>query len=143
MLGRPRVDVYASSLRRESPRRDRSADPRPTGATHRADGVAPSVACHEGRLVMMGWYGHGMGAWAWTIVGLFWIVMIGLIVLGTVAVLSSRSHVGNSRDHDGSSRDESATEILDRRFARGDIDEESYRAHRAALMSSRHHVDHS
>ena len=83
---------------------------------------------------MMGWYGHGMGAWAWTFAGLFWVVMIGLIVLGTVAVLTARSHVGNSRD-------ESATEILDRRFARGDIDEESYRAHRAALMSSRHHVD--
>jgi putative membrane protein len=92
---------------------------------------------------MMGWYGHGMGAWAWTFVGPFWVVVIGLIVLGTVAVLTARSHVGNSRDHDGSSRDESATDILDRRFARGEIDEETYQAHRAALTSPRRHVDNS
>jgi putative membrane protein len=92
---------------------------------------------------MMGWYGHGMSAWAWTFMGLFWVVAIGLIVLCTVAVLTARSHVGDPRDRGGSSQDESATDILDRRFARGEIDEETFQAHRAALTSPRRHVDDS
>jgi putative membrane protein len=138
--------VYASSTRRESPSGDRSADPRPTGATYNADGVAPSVAWLEGRLVMMGWYRHGMGAWAWTFLGLFWFVIIGLVVLCTVVVLNARTHVGHTRDlrprdHSGISADhddscdDSAIAILDRRFARGEIDEQTFRAHRSALTN--------
>lgn len=89
---------------------------------------------------MMGWYRHDMGAWAWTLMGLFWLVIIALVALCTVAVLTMRSRGGSSGDH-GDSRDETATDILDRRFARGEIDEETFLAHRAALTSPRRHID--
>lgn len=100
---------------------------------------------------MMGWHRHGMDAWAWTFLGLFWVVIIGLVVLCTVAVLTART-VGytrdlRARDHDGSSgdhddsRDDSAIAILDRRFARGEMDERTFRAHRSALTSPPRRVD--
>ena len=121
------------------------------GCHARTDRVSPSVACLEGWLVMMGWYGHDMGAWAWTLMGLFWIVIIGLVVLcimTLVTTLTRRGHRtedgGSDRENSGNSGDshaETATDILDRRFARGEIDEETFLAHRAALTSPRRHVD--
>jgi len=99
---------------------------------------------------MMGWYGHGMGAWAWTLLGLFWVVVIGLVVLCIVAIQTARSHIGgprdgrdggNSQDGGSDSRDDSAIAILDRRFARGEIDEETFQAHRAALTGPARRVD--
>ena len=74
MRGRPCVDVRVVV-------RTRISVARPIGRSQ-ADGChhAPSVACLEGRLVMMGWYRHDMGGWAWTFMGLFWIVIIGLVV---------------------------------------------------------------
>ena len=149
MHGRPCLDVRVV--------RTRISVARPVGRSQadgchaRADGVAPSVACLEGRLVMMGWYRHNMGAWAWTLMGLFWIVILGLVVLCIVTLVTTLAHRGSHRENSHSyrenssnsrdSRDETATDILDRRFARGEIDEETFLAHRAALTSPRHHVD--
>jgi putative membrane protein len=80
---------------------------------------------------MMGWYGSGMGFGAWLLMGVFWLVLLGLIIWAVVRLLPDRSDGG------GGARLESPEEILDRRFARGEIDLETYQAQRAALASAR------
>ena len=60
---------------------------------------------------MMGWYGGGMGSVGWLGMGLFWLILLGLIVW-LVARLLPGSGGGTTRD-----TGESALEILDRRLA--------------------------
>jgi putative membrane protein len=79
---------------------------------------------------VMGWYGGGMGAGMWMFMGVFWLVLFGLIIWAVVRLLPSRE-TGPGRDLD------TPEEILDRRFARGEIDLEAYQAQRAALASAR------
>jgi putative membrane protein len=79
---------------------------------------------------MMGWYGGGMGYGAWAFMGLFWLVLLGVIIWAVVRLLPARAG-------DGYRERESPEEILDRRFARGEIDVETYRAQRAALTEVR------
>lgn len=74
---------------------------------------------------MMG-YGWGMGTAGWIFMALFWIVLVGLVIWAAVALLP-----GNRSG--GPGRTESPREILDRRFARGEIDVEQYRSARAEL----------
>lgn len=63
---------------------------------------------------MMGGYGWMMG-WAW----LFWLLLvIGLVLLGIVAVRAFTGGIGEDR---------SARRILDERYARGEITTEEYR----------------
>ncbi len=82
---------------------------------------------------MMGWYGTGMGWGAWLGMGLFWLVLVGVILYAVVRLLPS-GRSGRDRDD----RDpESPEAILDRRFARGEIDIETYQAQRAALRQAR------
>jgi putative membrane protein len=84
---------------------------------------------------MMGWYGGGMGAGAWMFMGLFWLVALGLIIWAVVRLLPGRD---SGSGHSGSSAEAETPEaILDRRFARGEIDLETYQAQRAALASAR------
>jgi putative membrane protein len=79
---------------------------------------------------MMGWYG-GMGLGAWLFMGTFWVALLALIVWLVVRLLpsGSRAQVGSGV--------ESPEDILDRRFARGEIDEQTYAAQRAALAAHR------
>ena len=79
---------------------------------------------------MMGGYGGGMGPVGWVFMGLFWVVLFGFIAWALVRLLPS-GHGAPGRDH------ESPEEILDRRFARGEIDLETYQAQRAALVAAR------
>jgi putative membrane protein len=79
---------------------------------------------------MMGWYGGGMSLWAWLFMGTFWIALLTLIVWLVVRLLPT-----GSRPAGGDL--ESPEDILDRRFARGEIDEPSYAAQRAALAARR------
>lgn len=78
---------------------------------------------------MMGGYG-GMGGGAWAFMGIFWVALLVLIVFLVVRLLPS----GGRRDPAGP---ESPEEILDRRFARGELDAEAYQAQRSALSSVR------
>lgn len=81
---------------------------------------------------MMGWYGAGMGFVGWLFMGLFWLVLLGVIIYAVVRLLPAR--------HDGPARPngaETPEEILDRRFARGDIDVEQYHLQRDALARTR------
>jgi putative membrane protein len=79
---------------------------------------------------MMGWYGPGMGWGAWFFMGLFWLALVVLIVWLVTRLLPSRHQPPVSGQ-------DSPEEILDRRFARGEIDEETYRAQRTALAQTR------
>ena len=78
---------------------------------------------------MMG-YGWGMGLAGWIFMGLFWVVVIGLIVWAVVALLpDSRSGVRG--------RPDTPEEIVDRRFALGELDAEQHRRAREELAAAR------
>jgi putative membrane protein len=78
---------------------------------------------------MMG-YGWGMGLGGWIFMGLFWFVVIGAIIWAAVNLLPGQRTAGSA----GSERPE---DILDRRFALGEIDAEQYRRARDELAASR------
>jgi putative membrane protein len=78
---------------------------------------------------MMGWYGNGsLGSLGSLGMGVFWLILLGLIVWLVVRLLHG-SGGGSSRD-----TGESALELLDRRLANGQIDLELWQAQRAALV---------
>ena len=80
---------------------------------------------------MMGWYGRGgMGSVGWLGMGVFWLVLLGLIIWLVVRLLPG-SGSGTTR-----STGESALEILDRRLASDEIDTEAWQAQRAALVGA-------
>nr|WP_030501652.1 hypothetical protein [Micromonospora purpureochromogenes] len=78
---------------------------------------------------MMG-YGWGMGLGGWIFMALFWIAAVGLAVWGVSALLPRNP----SERSGGPERPE---EILDRRFALGEIDTEQYRRAREDLAAAR------
>jgi putative membrane protein len=80
---------------------------------------------------MMGWYDNGMGLPAWLFMGAFWVALLALIVWLVVRLLPA----GNRPSAEPGV--ESPEDILDRRFARGEIDEQSYAAQRSALAAHR------
>ena len=71
-----------------------------------------------------GWWGFGMG--------LVWLVFLGLVVAGVVLVIRGSS--GGTSDR---GRGRSALDILDERFARGEIDREEYEERKRVLLDSR------
>jgi putative membrane protein len=79
---------------------------------------------------MMGWYGGGMGAFMWLGMGLFWLILLGLIVWLVIRLLPGSSEPPTRTPG------ESAVEILDRRMANGEIDLEAWQAQRAALLAA-------
>ena len=78
---------------------------------------------------MMDWNG-GMGGGAWIFMAVFWVAALTLIIFLVVRLLPSNGHSGRPEQ-------DSPEELLDRRFARGDLDVETYQAQRAALASAR------
>jgi putative membrane protein len=82
---------------------------------------------------MMGWYGNGMGWVAWLSMGLFWLLLLVAIVGLVMWILPS------DRRPASPAAPQSPEEILDARFARGEIDEHAYAAARAALAAARDH----
>jgi putative membrane protein len=80
---------------------------------------------------MMGWYGGGMGIGAWLFMGLFWAALLALIVWLVGRLLPSNNRPSPE------ATPQSPEEILDRRFALGEIDEQTYAAQRAALATTR------
>src|SRR6266545_117587 len=83
----------------------------------------------EGTETAMMGYGFGMGLAGWIFMGLFWVAVIALVVWAVVALLpGSRSG--------GPGRRETPQEILDRRFALGELDAEQYRRARDELAAA-------
>lgn len=80
---------------------------------------------------MMGWYAGGMSPVIWLFMGLFWVALLAVIVWLVVRLLP-----GQDRTAAGAGA-ESPEDILDRRFARGEIDEQTYTAARATLAAHR------
>jgi Predicted membrane protein (DUF2078). len=81
---------------------------------------------------MMGWYaGSGMGSLGWLGMGVFWLILLGLIIWLVVRLLPG-SDSGTTR-----AKGESALEILDRRLASGELDTQAWQAQRAALVSAK------
>jgi Predicted membrane protein (DUF2078). len=76
---------------------------------------------------MMG-YGWGMGFAGWLFMGLLWVVIIGLVVWAVIALLPGSRSAGQR---------ETPEEILDRRFALGELDTEQYRRAREELAATR------
>ncbi|HSN10859.1 MAG TPA: hypothetical protein VLS51_01960 [Propionibacteriaceae bacterium] len=79
----------------------------------------------------MGWGGMGMGGMIGMV--LVWLLLIGLVVFAVVRLLPGRA----AGHRHSVPEQESPEEILDRRFARGDIDLETYQVQREALRSAR------
>jgi len=80
---------------------------------------------------MMGWYGNGTGSLGWLGMGVFWLILLGLIVWLVMRLLPG-SGGGTTRN-----TGESALEILDRRLANGQIDVEPWQAQRGAILTAR------
>ena len=78
----------------------------------------------------MSWYGGGMGAFMWLGMGLFWLILLGLIVWLVIRLLPGSSEPPTRTPG------ESAVEILDRRMANGEIEIETWQAQRAALLAA-------
>lgn len=89
---------------------------------------------------MMGWYGSGTSGAPWIFMGLFWIVLIAAIIWLVVRLLPSNARTGATSAITAgsvSSTLPSPLDVLDRRLAHGEIDLETYQAHRAALVAAR------
>jgi putative membrane protein len=89
---------------------------------------------------MMGWYGSGMSSGPWIFMGLFWIILIAAIIWLVVRLLPSGARTGRTPVAPAGSVSSplpSPLEVLDRRLAHGEIDLETYQAHRAALVAAR------
>jgi len=84
----------------------------------------------QGGVQMMGWYGGGMGTFGILGMGLFWLILLGLIVWLVTRLLPT------SGEQPSQTTGESAVEILDRRMANGDIDIDVWKAQRAALLAA-------
>ncbi|MEP7736256.1 hypothetical protein ABKW28_01255 [Nocardioides sp. 31GB23] len=76
---------------------------------------------------------YGMDAGGWIAMTIFWVGLVTLVVwalwrtfAGSLAPTSPPSGAG-----------ESPEDVVDRRFAAGEVDEETYRSMRAALHSTR------
>jgi putative membrane protein len=82
---------------------------------------------------MMGWYGGGIGSLGWLGMGVFWLILLGLIVWLVVRLLP-RSSSGRGNSPAPRNTGDSALEILDRRLANGQIDLQPWQAQRAALL---------
>lgn len=76
---------------------------------------------------MMYWGNGGVGGWLLMALGMlvFWAAIIAILVAGIRAATTGWGHANAS--------DDNAIQILDERFARGDIDEEEYRSRRDTL----------
>ena len=89
---------------------------------------------------MMG-YGYDMGAGGWVAMTIFWVAVVTLIIwavsrsTGTGTSGGADSDLRRGVTHDGVTGP--AEDILNRRFAAGEVDEETYHSMLATLRSPR------
>lgn len=81
---------------------------------------------------MMDWYGNDMGAGGWVFMIAAMTIFWSLVIFAGVMIFRGSSGRGSGGDPQA----RGAVEILDERFARGEIDREEYEARRAALRGS-------
>ena len=83
---------------------------------------------------MMGWYHNGTGWAAWLVMSLAMVAFWGLVIRALVVILPR----GSGADTMPSGRRRDPLEILDERFARGEIDAEEYHARQDVLRTAVH-----
>jgi putative membrane protein len=93
-------------------------------------GVTRRTGRAKEELPMMGWYGGGLGPLGWVGMGVFWLILLRLIVW-----LVARLLPGSSGDQPRPTGD-SDLEILDDRMASGEIGLAAWQAQRTALTAS-------
>lgn len=81
---------------------------------------------------MMGWYQDGAGWGGWLVMTVAMIAFWALVIVAVVALFR-----GATSSRDSASRQD-PMDILDQRFARGEIDEDEYHARSAVLRASAH-----
>lgn len=75
----------------------------------------------------------GMGGGGWVVMTVLMLAFWALVVGGVVALFRNRRPAGPDS---GTTPGRSAENVLDERFARGEIDEQEYHARRAVLHST-------
>lgn len=84
------------------------------------------------------WWDGGPGWGGWLIMALTTVAFCGLLVVAGVAVWRAADRGGRAGRGDGTGAGErTAQQVLDERFARGEIDEDEYRRRRELLRSGR------
>jgi putative membrane protein len=105
------------------------------GSAGLAIGLLPTLALANGRIGGEGyhpmWQGGGMGfqeGWGWMMAmhGFMWLIVVGLLVLAAIAVF--RGFGGR-----GGSERRRALDILEERYARGEIEREEFMRRREDL----------
>lgn len=79
----------------------------------------------------MMWWQDGMGWAGWIVMTLAMVAFWALVVFGVIAIFRSDRALGS--DH---ARELNPMQILDERFARGEIDAEEYHSRQDALRAS-------
>ena len=82
---------------------------------------------------MVGWHNDGLGWGGWVLMMVAMIAFWSVVVIATVAVFR-----GTQRSGRPSADRRDPVQILDERFARGEVDEEEYHAGIRVLRSSVH-----
>ena len=80
---------------------------------------------------MMGWYQNGAGAGGWILMTFAMVAFWALVVFAVVALFRDTQRSGESTPDPRDPK-----QILDERFARGEIDEDEYHARSSVLRSS-------
>ena len=83
--------------------------------------------------MMDGWYHDGVGWGGWIMMALAMVAFWGVVVFIVVALFRGTA---SGRTDGPVPRQQSPMEILDERFARGEIDEDEYHARQAALRAN-------
>jgi len=78
-----------------------------------------------------------MGAGGWIAMTVFWVALITLVVWLVARALPGGGDNGRSARREGFAGTETSEQILDRRYAAGELDLETYQVMRANLASSR------
>lgn len=84
---------------------------------------------------MMGWYHDGMGWSGWLVMVVGMVAFWGLVVWAVIAIFRSTQ---TSTTDGGGAAHRDPLDILDERFARGEIDESEYRARADVLRAAVH-----
>ena len=82
---------------------------------------------------MMGWYHDGVGWGGWIVMTLAMVAFWALVVFAVLALFRGTQRSGESTPDRGD-----PMQILDERFARGEIDEDEYHARSSVLRAKVH-----
>ena len=82
---------------------------------------------------MMGWYNGGTGWAGWLVMALMMVAFWGLVIFAVVAIFRG---IGRTDERVERTTGREPMEILDERFARGELDLEEYHARQDVLRGA-------